>query len=922
MTSSPVPPPEEEVVADADEWAAVTERADTLARSELLRAALLSVLDRHEPEAARLMRGEPSHARMTTRLLARTIQAQAIWFQLLAIAEQNRDMRRRREVERQRGHEAVQGTFAHVFHTAVEQGLSDREIRETLTALRIRPVITAHPTEAKRVTVLERHRRIYLRLMDLESPRWTPREREDLTRAITDEIELLWLTGDLKLEKPTVDQEVAWGLYFFDENLFDVVPQLYGRIETAFARQFPGSEPLELPVVFGFGSWIGGDRDGNPFVTSQVTRSTLWKMRLASLRRYRTRLADLARNLSVSERAFTLPDDFRSAVAEALAQHPDGERIAHRNPGELFRQFLTCMLRRLDATIASTERNEPETGIGYANADQLIADIELMQAAMRDAGAAPVAKSFFAPLLREVRTFRFATVRLDIRENTIRINQTLGEIHRAMNGGRAAPEADGLDWKNWLLSELGRPLRQDQPAFDVQQLSAEAQETFATFRTVAEMRQLCDREAFGTLILSMTHSAADVLGVYLLAKHAGLFNDVQAIERCTLPIVPLLETIPDLRRAPAILKELLAVPLVQRSLRGHGNVQEVMIGYSDSNKDGGYFTANWELAKAQGTMTNLGEELGVKIAFFHGRGGSVSRGGAPTGRAIASLPPGSIRGGFRVTEQGEVVSYKYANRGTAHYQVELLASSVFQHVLLSERETALVPRHEFDEAMEALSGVSWTAYRKLMESEHLLAYLQGSSPLEELSLLNIGSRPARRTQARTLADLRAIPWVFAWTQNRHMLPGWYGLGSGLAAFLEVRKARGEDLLRRMFAESRLFRTVIDEVEKTLLTVDLDIAREFAQLVAEPEVRDPIFRAIEQEYRLTCDMVLRISGGAELAERFPQHRRRLARRLQTMNQVSREQVQLLRRLRQGGDEDVRTAFLLSINCAAAGLGATG
>lgn len=922
MTSSPIPATEDEVV-DPDEWAAVTERADTLARSELLRAALLGVLDRHEPEAARLMRGEPSHARMTTRLLARTIQAQAIWFQLLAIAEQNRDMRRRREVERQRGHEAVQGTFAHVFNTAVEAGLTAQEIRQTLTALRIRPVITAHPTEAKRVTVLERHRRIYLRLFDLESPRWTPREREDLTRAITDEIELLWLTGDLKLEKPTVDQEVAWGLYFFDENLFDVVPQLYGRIEAAFARQFPGSEPLELPVVFGFGSWIGGDRDGNPFVTSQVTRNTLWQMRLASLRRYRTRLADLARNLSVSERAIALPESFSAAVAQALAKHPDGERIAHRNPGELFRQFLSCMLHRLDATIASTEKHAPVTdAIGYANADELIAEIELMLGAMREAGAAPLAKSFLQPLLREVKTFRFATVRLDIRENTIRINQTLGEIFKSANEGREPPQADTPEWKTWLLQQLAVPLRADQRLVDPQALSAEAQETFATFRTVAEMRRHCDREAFGTLILSMTHTAADVLGVYLLAKHAGLFNDVQAVERCTLPIVPLLETIPDLRRAPAILKELLAVPLVQRSLRGHGNVQEVMIGYSDSNKDGGYFTANWELAKAQGTMTRLGEELGVQIAFFHGRGGSVSRGGAPTGRAIASLPAGSIRGGFRVTEQGEVVSYKYANRGTAHYQVELLAASVFQHVLLSERETALQPRHEFDEAMEAMSGVSWTAYRKLMESEHLLAYLQGSSPLEELSMLNIGSRPARRTQARTLADLRAIPWVFAWTQNRHMLPGWYGLGSGLAAFLEVRKARGEELLQRMFREARLFRTVIDEVEKTLLTVDLDIAREFAQLVAEPEVRDPIFRAIEQEYRLTCDMVLKVSGAKELAERFPQHRRRLARRLQTMNQVSREQVQLLRRLRQGGDEDVRTAFLLSINCAAAGLGATG
>ena len=912
-------------LADPDESAAGAERADSLARSELLRAALIGVIERYEPEVARVLRGEAPQERMSTRLLARTIQAQAIWFQLLAIAEQNRDMRRRREVERQRGHAQVRGTFAHVFHTAVEAGLDAKQIREALCSLRIRPVITAHPTEAKRVTVLERHRRIYLRLFDLESPRWTDREREDLTRAISDEVELLWLTGELKLDKPTVDQEVAWGLYFFDENLFDVVPQLYGRIEAAFAKQFPG-ETLELPVVFGFGSWIGGDRDGNPFVTSTVTRHTLWQMRLASLRRYRSRLADLARNLSISERAAALPEDFRTAVSVALAALPDGAGVAARNPGELFRQFIAGMLARLDATIVRNgEQPEPVDAArdapSYEHADQLIGDIELMHRALVETGAQPLAKTFLAPLLREVRTFRFATVRLDIRENTIRINATLGELYRATRGSEP-PASDSADWKDWLLTELAAPRRAGDAPLATAALTPEAQETLATFRTVAEMRDRVDREAFGTLILSMTHSATDVLGVYLLAKHAGLFNDAQAVERCTLPVVPLLETIPDLRRAPAILKELLAVPLVQRSLRLHGNVQEVMIGYSDSNKDGGYFTANWELSKAQATMTRLGEELGVKIAFFHGRGGSVSRGGAPTGRAIAALPAGSIRGGFRSTEQGEVVSYKYANRGTAHYQVELLTSSVLQHVLLSEREAALVPKHEFDEAMEAISGVSWTAYRQLMESEHLLAYLQGSSPLEELAMLNIGSRPARRTQARTLADLRAIPWVFAWTQNRHMLTGWYGLGSGLAAFVEVRKARGLDLLQRMFHEGRLFRTVIDEVEKTLLTVDLDIAREFAGLVADPAVREPIFQAIEREYRLTCEMVLKVSGGGQVAERFPQLRRRLARRLQTMNQVSREQVQLLRALRDGGDDDVRTAFLLSINCAAAGLGATG
>lgn len=907
---------------DADESAASLESADGLGRAELLRGALLEVLDRHEPEAARLLRGEKPQQAMSTRLLARTIQAQAIWFQLLAIAEQNRDMRRRREVERQRGHAAVAGTFAHVFQLAATQGLSAAAVRQALCSLRVRPVITAHPTEARRVTVLERHRRIYLRVFDLESPRWTEREREDLQRAVRDEIEVLWLTGELKLDRPTVDQEVDWGLYFFEENLFDVVPALYGRIEAAFARQFPG-EALELPVVFGFGSWIGGDRDGNPFVTSGVTRNTLWRLRLAALKRYRTRLNDLARQLSISERALPPTDEFRFALDAALAASGQGEAIAARNPGELLRQFIGCMALRIEAGIESAQAREAPPERAYASADALIADLELMQRALAEAGAAPLAQSYVAPLLREVRCFRFATARLDVRENALRIQATLAEVWRLARPGAEPPAPDTAAWKDWLLTELAVPRASGGAWDEADRLSAEARETLATFRTIAEMRRLGEREAVGSLILSMTHSAADVLGVYLLAKHAGLFHDTAAVERCTLPVVPLLETIPDLRRASALLKELLAVPLVRRTVAAQGNVQEVMIGYSDSNKDGGYLTANWELYKAQAALTRLGETLGVRIAFFHGRGGSVSRGGAPTGRAIAALPAGSIRGGLRVTDQGEVVSAKYANRGTAHYQTELLAASVLQHVLMSEREDALLPRHEFDEAMEALSGVAWASYRTLMETPALLAYLRGSSPLEELALLNMGSRPARRQAGPgTLADLRAIPWVFAWTQNRHMVPGWYGLGSALEAFVEVRKARGLALLQRMFEECRLFRTVIDEVEKTLLTVDMSIAAEYARLVPDAQARDSVFRLIEAEYERTCARVLEVTDGGGLAERFPQYRRRLGRRLQTMNQVSREQVQLLQRVRDGGDDEVRTALLLSIRCAAAGFGATG
>ena len=888
-------------------------------RAALLFDLLVGVVQRYEPEVAAVLREERTTAGMSAAKLARTLQAQGIWFQLLAIAEQNRDMRNRREIERDRGYEQLRGTFANVFASGAADGITAAEIRQALSGLRVRPVITAHPTEAKRVTVLERHRRIYLRLLDLESPRWTDRERQELIRATGDEIELLWLTGELKLAKPTVEQEVAWGLYFFNENLFDVVPQILAKAESAFAQQFPG-ETLDAPLFLQFGSWIGGDRDGNPYVTSDVTRRTLWETRLASLRRYRMRLFDLVRNLSIEEQALALPESFRRTVAQTIEATADGEARAARNRGEIFRQFLSCMVARLDVTIAYSEREQPPPeNTGYASADRLMEDIDLMRGALVAAGAQRLSDALLLPLRREVGVFRFTTVRLDVRENSMRINQTLAAMFGLRHPGADPPKPESEEWKRWLLSELGTARTGPSP---YQGLPADAEETLATFRTIARMRGEIDREAFGALILSMTRSAADILGAYLLAKEAGLFADAAAVERCTLPIVPLLETIPDLRRAPTILKELLAVPLVQRSLHVQGKTQEVMIGYSDSNKDGGYLTAHWELAKAQGSLTRLGREHGVAIAFFHGRGGSVSRGGAPSGRAIAAAPAGSIRSQFRVTEQGEVVSFKYANRGTAAYQVELLGASVLEHVLRSEREAALIPVHEFQEAMEALSGTAWSAYRTLMELPTMLQYLQDSSPLEELALLNIGSRPARRTQAKGLSELRAIPWVFAWTQNRHMLSGWYGVGSGIKAFLDVRKERGLELLKRMFRDARLFRLILDDVERTLLQVDLSIAAEYAGLVEDAAVREPVFSRIEAEYRLTCDMILLISGATCIAERFPQFRRRLARRLKTINAVSREQVQLLRAHRSTSSDDVRTALLMSINCAAAGLGATG
>jgi phosphoenolpyruvate carboxylase len=900
---------------------------------ELLSGLLLELVRKRQPEIETVLRGERLAADLSPELLARTLQVQGIWFQLLSIAEQNAAMRRRRQTEAERGHNHVRGTFAQVISEAAEAKVPAQEIRRLLEILRIRPVITAHPTEAKRVTVLEKHRRIYRRLVDLESPRWTPRERQALIDGLRTEIELLWTTGELRLAKPTVPQEVFWGLHFFNETLFEAVPDLLDKLEHELGQAYPG-EHFQVSPFFQFGSWVGGDRDGNPFVTNEVTRNTLIENRLTGLRRYRRRVDDLIRALSITERAMPVPDAFREALERELTATGQGDEIAARNPGEIFRQYLACMMRRLHVMIARAEQGQttPDPA-GYASAEGLIGDLKLIEDALEFGGSGSIATTLVRPVRREVEAFRFCTVRLDVRENTTKLNAALADVwrtgrvpaERVVADGRTgavSPEPGSDAWRQWLGAELARQLTGSQPAA----LPPESAETQGMFHLVRQLREEVDREAFGTFVLSMTRSVSDILGAYLLAKNAGLFTDAAGVESCTLPIVPLFETIEDLQRAPAIMKELLTVPLVRRSVRAQGGVQEVMIGYSDSNKDGGFLTSNWELSKAQIKLTRLGKECGVPIAFFHGRGGSVSRGGAPTGRAIAAQPAGSIDGRMRITEQGEVVSFKYANRGTAQYQIELLAASVVEHSLKSEREKALLPTSEFDEVMEALSGAAQASYRRLVDHPDLLAYYQVASPLEEISLLNLGSRPARRFGVSSLSDLRAIPWVFAWSQNRHFVPGWFGVGSGILTFLQVRGQRGATLLDRMFTESRLFRLIVDEVEKTLTYVDLDIAREYADLVPDPSVRSNIFGLVEEEYHRTVEAVLRISGGKELVERYPRFRRRLARRLPTINQVSRQQIELLRRFREsGGDktqEEQLSALLLSINGIAAGFGATG
>ncbi len=923
--AAPRRPPFElsERISPTEDSVAVDTAAYTAEVVSLLRGVFLDVVRARQPEIepvlagrARFLLGDP--------LLVRALQAHGIWFQLLSIAEQNAGMRRRRLLETQRGLDRVPGTFASVVAEALRAGATADRLQSLLDGLRVRPVVTAHPTEAKRVTVLEVHRRIYLLLVQMESSRWTPRERDAFVDDLRAEVDLLWLTGELRLEKPTVDQEVAWGLHFFNQALYERVPELLERLESQLRRLLPGrGGELRVPPFFQFGTWIGGDRDGNPSVTGEVARRALLANRLASLRRHRSRLGHLVQRLSLAERSVDVPAKFRAALAAALAASGDGERIAARNPGELFRQFAACMKRRLEATLEAAGRGEPAPGApgaAYRDADELVGDLLLAERALEAAGCDSISRKLVRPVRREVECFRFRTASLDLRESSVATNAALRALWQ---GAAAPPPAGSPGWGTWLRRELERP---SSGAAEPPALPAPAAATLGFLRTVAEARDRLDREAVGSVVLSATRSAADVLGVYLLAKRAGLFVGSGEAERCSVMIVPLFESIDDLDRAPAILRELLSTPVVRRTIQALGGVQEVMVGYSDSNKDGGYLCSTWKLFEAQSRLHRVGESCGVPVSFFHGRGGPVSRGGAPVGRAIAAQPAGSVQGRLRVTEQGEVVSFKYANRGTAQFQMELLAASVMEHSLgIGQDSEPLAP--EFEEGMRALSELSHRAYRRLVEHAGLVSYYRGASPVEELALLNIGSRPARRSNAGTLEELRAIPWVFAWTQNRHLVPGWYGVGAAFARFAEMRGRSGEDLLRRMFAGCRPFRLIVDEVEKTLPQVDLDVARQYARLVPDAATREEILGLVEEEYRRTVEVVQRVTGQELLLERFPRFRRRLSRRLPALKRVGLEQVELVRRFRSARDgeplRDERLApLLLSINCVAAGLGWTG
>lgn len=880
-----------------------------------LRNLLRQVIKAREPEVLSIIDDPSAAAAIPGHLVEHALQAIGIWLQLMNIAEENASIRNRRELEKQGGPDHVIGSFSHAVALVAAAGVPPETVMRVLSNVDVGPTITAHPTEAKRVTVLEIHRRIYLKLFELESPRWTPRERDSLLVALKNEIDLLWLTGEIRIEKPTVESEISWGLHFFREALFDRTPVLCETLQAALGRHYP-EITTQVSAPLRYSSWIGGDRDGNPFVTVETTRHALRENRFAAVERLDFRLSELYRSISISTYEVVMLQPFLAFLSAQLLASGAKAEITQRNPTEPFRQLVSAFRRRLAATVGRDKKAKP-----FVSVNELIGLLTEMEMHLQDIKAGGLAAGLVRPVRWEAEIFGFHTASLDLRQNTTVTNRVLAEIWQKMNPLADNPPVVGTaQWTAWLAAELDKPLGFIPQFMNV---SDEARELLDLLILIRDTLNGPDPHSIGTFILSMTQRADDVLGLYLLAKYCGLFADANARECGRLRIVPLFETIDDLRAAPAIMTTLLAQPIVRATVAATGGTHEIMLGYSDSNKDGGFFTANFELFEAQRSLIRVAREQGVPVSFFHGRGGSVSRGGAPTGRAIAAQPAGSIGGRMRVTEQGEVVSLKFANRGTALNNLEVLTSSVLLHTLKSADAPELRVVPEQQSAVEDIARLSFKAYRKLAEDPGLITYFQSASPVEELALLKIGSRPSRRFGAQGIADLRAIPWVFAWSQNRHLLTGWYGLGYALDDFLSARGGEGLNLLRQMFVKSPGFRLAVDEVEKSLFLADMNVAERYAALVPNRVDAERLFALIRHEHKRTSKVVLELSGAKQLCERFQGFRRRFDRVRPIVDQANIWQVELLKQTRAEKSKDtLNMPLLMTMNCVAAGLGWTG
>jgi len=863
------------------------------------------------------------------------VQAFSIAFTLLNQAEENAIAQTRRASVQSGAVRGESGAWEKILDEAQAAGMDGESIAEVLGSLRIEPVLTAHPTEAKRQTVLEHHRSLYRLLVELENSMWTEDERAELMDAVAACLERLWHTGEIYLDKPAPGDERRQVMHFLGQVFPEVLPWVDARLRAAWRST--GLDPTLLsgqqhrPRIR-FGSWVGGDRDGHPGVSAAFTAETLLLLRDTALRLLDAQLEQLAVRLSVSALRRDLNADYGEHIRQLARQLGNaGAAAMERNPEEPMRQHVNLLRAALPLGGVAREGR-------FDRAAQLMAELERLADALRSIGATRLIQSDLAPLQQLLYSFGFHLAALDVRQNSAFHDRALAGL-LALAGvadGEHYPDWDGERQRALLLSELStrRPFSSAHA-----ERPAEAAACVDVLRALARHRLQFGDAGLGALIVSMTRRADDLLAVYLLAREAELLDYGEDGALCPLEVVPLFETIDDLERAPGILDDYLSQPIVQRSLDyrrvrdGQPQAeQQVMVGYSDSGKDGGIVASFWSLYRAQEALADVGRRHGVRIRFFHGRGGTIGRGAGPTHRFVRALPPGSVAGDLRLTEQGETISQKYANRVTAAHHLELLSASTLA-AAVRDRSGWRDPEH-LREYLEQLSEHSRRSYRELIEAPDFLAFFASATPIDVIESSRIGSRPARRTGKRTLADLRAIPWVFAWNQSRFVLPGWYGFGSALHA---LRSARGEAFEALCAAKTETaqrwapWHYLVSNIATAWMTASPALMREYAALTPDTGLRERLLETIDREYTLTGELLQTLYDERPLSQARPRIHSALQRRHEALVPLHRHQIDLLRAWRAaGGAQGVANAdqeerlrqLLLSVNAIAAGLGATG
>jgi phosphoenolpyruvate carboxylase len=798
-----------------------------------------------------------------------------------------------------------------------EGGVTAEALQGWLDTAEIVPVFTAHPTEARRRTTLERLRRIADVAPRLHAPDPMPGEAEEIARRVEEEVVVLWQSDEVRAVRPTVLDEVQNGLYYFEAGLFDLVPRLYRDLEAALAASYPG-HAFRVPSLLRFGSWIGGDRDGNPFVTPEVTVEAARRLRVAALRRHLASVEDLGGRLSQSTREVRVSAELQSSLAADDARDPAlAAELSHRNPHEPYRRKCAHVRAKLQRSLDHAARHRPvfcrdaplppDAG-RYHRREELLADLRIMEQSLLAHGGAATARGALRDVLREVEVFGLHLATLDVRQHSERHAAALAEV---LAGAGVCADYRALD-EDARVALLARQLEDPRPLVPVRlPYTPAAREVIETFRTMAAILGELAPESIQTVIVSMTRGPSDVLAALLLAREAGVDVDV----------APLFETLDDLAAAPAVMRACLGVPAYRRHLLGRAGVQEVMLGYSDSNKDAGFVAANWALYRAQRELREVTQEAGVELRFFHGRGGSIGRGGGPANQAILAQPPGSVGSRLRLTEQGEVIADRYGLPVLAQRHLEQLVNAM----LRAGFAHPAAPEPAWEGAVERLAALARDHYRALVYGDPgFLAYFRAATPIAEIGRLNLGSRPASRKGSGRIEDLRAIPWVFSWMQSRHTLPGWYGLGHAL----EVLGAEpgALDLLRRMYQAWPFFRTMIDSAQMILGKADLHIAARYAELVPDRAVAESVFGRIAAEHERATRMICLVAGVTEILEYAPILRRSIALRNPYVDPMSYIQVELLERLRAapaGPDhEALEDAIMLSISGIAAGLKNTG